>query len=119
MLKVTERSTKRVKQCYQCLDFGHFAKNCVKAFRSCSHCAGAHAFDDCPKRAEPLCCVNCAQKFLEASFPGNETVKTIDLTSEQRKSCTHSPFSNSCPLRRAQVALKATINDLYDVTPNE
>lgn len=119
MLKVTERSTKRVKQCYQCLAFGHFAKACPENFRSCSHCAGAHPFEDCPKRAEPLCCVNCAQKYLEAIFPGVSTVKTSDLSPEQRGSCTHSPFSNSCPLRRQQMALKAQISDLYDLEPNE
>lgn len=119
LLKVAERSTKRVRQCYQCLDFGHLAKACTESFRSCSYCAGAHPHKDCPKRSEPLCCVNCAQRFLEASYPGITTVTTSDLTAEQRKSCTHSPFSNSCPLRRKQVALNAHISDLFEVDANE
>lgn len=119
VLKMTERSTKRVRQCYQCLAFGHHARSCTEEFRSCSHCAGAHAYDDCPKMAEPLCCVNCAQKYLETTFPGVTTVKTTDLTVEQRKSCTHSPFSNSCPLRQAQSALTAHISDLYEIDAHE
>lgn len=119
LLKVTDRSTKRVKQCYQCLDFGHYAKACHESFRSCSHCAGEHPFDACPKRAEPLCCVNCTQSFLEESLPGVSTATTSDLTPEQRKSCTHSPFSNSCPIRRTHAAAKATISDLYEVDANE
>lgn len=119
LLKVTERSTKRIKQCYKCLDFGHFAKACTETFRSCSHCARAHPFDECPSRAEPLCCVNCAQKFLETTYPGISTVTPSDLSVEQRKSCTHSPFSNSCPLRRKQVAHNAHISDIFDVDTNE
>lgn len=119
VLKVTERSTKRVKQCYQCLDYGHFAKSCTENFRSCSHCAGAHPFESCPKRAEPICCVNCAQKFLEASMPGVLTATTSDLTPDQRKSCTHSPFSNSCPLRRPHSAAMAKISDYFEVDSNE
>lgn len=119
MLKVTERSTKRIRQCYKCLDYDHFAKTCTEDFRSCFHCAGAHPFESCPKRAEPLCCVNCAQKFLEASLPGVSTATTSDLTSEQRKSCTHSPFSNSCPLRRTHLAAKDKISDYFEVETNE
>lgn len=80
LLKVTEKLTKQVRQYYQCLDFGHLAKTCPESFRSCSHCAGAHPFEDCPKREEPICCVNCTQKFPEASFPGVATATTTDLT---------------------------------------
>lgn len=119
LLKVTERSTKRVKQCYQFLDFGHYAKACHEAFESCSHCAGAYPFDNCPKRAEPLCCVKCAQKFLEEALPGMSTATTSDLTPEKRVSCIHSPFSNACPIRRVHAAVKATISDLYKVDANE
>lgn len=119
LLKVTEKSTKRVKQCYKCLDFGHFAKACPEDFRSCSHCAGAHPFDDCPKRAEPLCCVNCAQKYLEVAFPGDSTVSTSKLEPEQRRTCTHSPFLNLCPIRKAQAALTAHVSDFYNTRVNE
>lgn len=41
-LKLTEKSTKRIKQCYTCLDFGHYAKSCTETIRACSHCAGNH-----------------------------------------------------------------------------
>lgn len=119
LLKITEKSTKRIRQCYQCLDFGHFAKKCPVDFRACSHCAGSHAYDACKKLAEPICCVNCAQKFLEAAYPGTDSVPITRLTPEQRRSCIHSPFSNSCPIRRAQTAQMASISDYYDVVSNE
>lgn len=119
LLKVTEKSTKRIKQCYQFLDFGHFAKKCPVDFCACSHCAGSHAYNDCKKLAEPLCCVNCTQKFLEAAYPGMDAVPITRLTPDQRRSCTHSPFSNTCPVRRAQAAQTASISDYFDVTANE
>lgn len=119
LLKVTERSTKGVRQCYTCLDYGHHAKTCPESFRSYSHCAGAHTYKACSKRDKPLCCVNCTQKFLGVSFPGITTVTTSDLTPEQRASCIHSPFSNSCPLRRAQTAPMAHVSDLYEIESNE
>lgn len=118
VLKVTERSTKRVRQCYKCLDFGHFAAACPEETRSCSHCAGGHAYDDCPKMADPLCCVNCAQKYLEAAYPGESSIPTSRLTPEQRRKCTHSPFSNVCPLRRVQVAQMAHISDYFETGPD-
>lgn len=119
VLKATVCSTRRVKQCYKCLDYVHFAKSCTEDFRSCSHCAGAHPFESCPKSAEPLCCDNCAQKFLEASLPGVLTATTADLTPDQRKSCTHSPFCKSCPLRRSHSAAMAKISDFFEVDSNE
>lgn len=63
--KVTERLTKRVKQCYQCPDYGHFLKSCPVDFQACSHRADSHAYDSCTKLAEPLCCVHCAQNSLK------------------------------------------------------
>lgn len=119
LLKVTEKSTKRVKQCYQCLYFGHFAKKCPEDFAACSHCAGSHAYDACKKLAEPLCCVNCAQKYLEAAYPGSDSVPITRLTQEQRRSCTHSPFSNTCPIRRAQTAQMSSISDYFELDANE
>lgn len=119
LLKVTEQSTKQVRQCYTCFDYSRHAITCPEKFRSCSHCAGTHAYEACSKRDEPLCCVNCAQKFLETTFPGITTVTTSDLTPEQRPSFTHSPFSNSCPLRRAQTALMAHVSDLFEAESNE
>lgn len=83
LLKITEKLTKRVRQCYQCLDFGHFDKKFPVEFRAYSHCDGSHAYDTCKKLAEPICCVNCAQQFVEAAYPGSDSVLITRLTPEQ------------------------------------
>lgn len=48
----------RVLQCFKCLAFGHFAKNC-KSAALCGHCAGNHELKDCTKRMETATCGNC------------------------------------------------------------
>lgn len=48
----------RVVQCYRCLSFGHFARDC-KSEPSCGHCAGSHEKKNCTNRDTPSRCSNC------------------------------------------------------------
>lgn len=50
----------KVLQCYRCLSFGHFAKDCKRG-SFCGHCAGIHATRDCMNRDLEAKCHNCSQ----------------------------------------------------------
>lgn len=113
MLKVTEKSTKRIKQCYTCLDFGHYAKSCSESIRACSHCAGGHHYSACTKKDSPIRCVNCTHHILDEEFASDPTATIKDMSDAQTARCRHSAFSNQCPLRRAQVAKNAHMSDYY------
>lgn len=119
MLKVTEKSIKRIKQCYTCLDFVHCAKTCSGSIRTCSHCAGLHHYQDCTKRADPIRCVNCTHHILETEFPDNLLATIKDMSESQTNLCRHSAFSNQCPLRQIQVAKNAHMIDYYETLPHE
>ena len=78
----------RVLQCYKCLAFGHFAKDC-KSSPLCGHCAGRHELRDCDRRAEAAVCGNCRK------WSPNEQ-------------STHSAMdSYGCPLLRRKLTEKA------------
>lgn len=119
LLKVAEKSTKRIKQCYTCLDYGHYAKTCSEDLRACSHCAGQHHYDACTKRAAPIRCVNCVHHILDTDFPDNPSATVKNLSDAQTILCTHSAFSNSCPLRKLQVEKNASMSDLYKVPSHD
>lgn len=119
LLKVVEKSTKRVKQCYTCLEFGHFAKTCSEDLRACSHCAGSHHYDACPKMSDPIRCVNCVHHILDTEFHDNPSANIKNLSDSQKLRCTHSAFSNSCPLRKSQVAKNASMSNLYNIPTHD
>lgn len=118
-LKLTEKSTKRIKQCYTCLDFGHYAKACSEAVRACSHCAGNHHYQFCTRLSSPVRCVNCIHHTLDTEFASDPDATIRDMTETQVSLCAHSAFSNQCPLRRLQVAKHAHISDFYDIPAHE
>lgn len=51
-----------IKQCYNCLSFGHIAKDCQKP-KICSACAGPHSSKDCRDNLN-LKCHNCSTAKL-------------------------------------------------------
>lgn len=116
MLKLTEKSTKRIKQCYTCLDFGHFAKACSESNREFSHCAGPHHYLSCTKLHVPVQCVNCTHHLLDTEFPNNDDANVNDMSEAQKSLCAHSAFSIQCPLRMLQVAKNTHMSDLYNTT---
>lgn len=118
-LKLTEKSTKRIRQCYTCLDFGHYAKSCSETIRACSHCAGNHPYHACTRLADPVRCVNCIHHTLDTEFSANPEATILDMNENQKALCAHSAFSNQCPLRRLQVAKNAHMSDTYDLPSHE
>lgn len=119
ILKLTEKSTKRIKQCYTCLDFGHYAKSCSETVRACSHCAGNHRYQMCTKLTDPVRCVNCIHHTLDTAFSSEPDATIHDLSDAQKAACAHSAFSNQCPLRRLQVAKIAHMSNFYDIPAHE
>lgn len=55
-----------VKQCFNCLKFGHMARSCRNATR-CSICAGRHPYKDCSNR-EDVKCANCSEPHIAISI---------------------------------------------------
>lgn len=76
-----------ILQCYKCLGFGHFAKDC-KSGKVCSKCSGSHSFKDC--NVNTLTCVNCKN-----TLKGKNGSRNIN----------HSALDKECPcfLRLAEI----------------
>ncbi|XP_063367613.1 centrosomal protein of 162 kDa-like [Cydia amplana] len=57
-----------VIQCYACLRFGHFARDCTHP-QACGYCAGQHDTKECQRREEPPKCVNCGKQGRKPEEP--------------------------------------------------
>lgn len=68
-----------ILQCYKCLSFGHFAKDC-KSEKVCSKCSGNHSFKDC--NVNSVMCINCKN-----TLKGKNGSRDIN----------HSAFDKKCP----------------------
>ncbi|XP_024876853.1 uncharacterized protein LOC112457818 [Temnothorax curvispinosus] len=55
----------RVLQCFKCLAFGHFAKDC-RFTTICGHCAGGHETRNCTLRSGAPECGNCKRWLPQA-----------------------------------------------------
>ena len=76
-------------QCYQCMAFGHYAKDC-KSKKVCSICSSeTHSYKDCTSNEEK--CVNCTRLSKEKSIVMNVR---------------HSALNKDCPLRVKFVSLQ-------------
>ncbi|KAI8437790.1 hypothetical protein MSG28_012021 [Choristoneura fumiferana] len=58
MLYATDQSP--IKQCYRCLGYGHFARECSAKW-ACGHCAEEHDTRQCPARDQPPVCIGCVR----------------------------------------------------------
>lgn len=77
----------KVLQCFKCLAFGHFAKNC--RFSSlCDHCAEVHEIKDCGKKNAAPVCGNC-KKWMSHENPAHSALN-----------------GNNCPILRKRLADK-------------
>lgn len=47
----------QIMQCYNCMGFGHRARDCEKDPK-CGHCAGAHDTRKCSEKTSPASCIN-------------------------------------------------------------
>lgn len=66
----------RIIQCYKCLSFGHFARECRSA-PACGRCAGDHETRGCTLAEGPVKCRNCLRG---GSSPSNAAHAAIDAT---------------------------------------
>lgn len=66
-----------VVQCYNCLGFGHLARDCQSQV-ACGYCSEGHDTRDCPNRSSVPKCVNCAK-------------------SRKLQSPLHPAYSSECP----------------------
>lgn len=83
--------------CYQCMGFGHQAKNC-QGTQICSHCAGNHQFKQCPSQGDntKAKCVNCEKTNTRAALRNPKAkLERID----------HPSISRNCPQRKAMAAI--------------
>lgn len=55
------RKNLNVKQCFKCLNYGHFATQCKLNKQSCKYCAGEHNYKECQENNKK-CCINCSRK---------------------------------------------------------
>ena len=83
------RDSFMIKQCYNCLEFGHKANECKNEVR-CKRCSGNHNLKDC--KTDNLNCHNCRRAKM---------------------TCNHSPTSQQCP-RIIEETEKAMIKVNYD-----
>lgn len=80
-----------ILQCYNCCKIGHLAKNCSEAKPTCSQCAQAHRFKDCPNRATSKVCKNCQR--------------------DKHPDCQHNAFDRKCPsLQKMRTFLASRID---------
>ncbi|XP_039761136.1 uncharacterized protein LOC120634525 [Pararge aegeria] len=66
-------------QCYQCLGFGHFFRECRNEV-SCGHCAEGHDTRQCPRKDSTPKCINCSKAGSIAS------------------ASSHAAYSRACPI---------------------
>lgn len=65
-----------VLQCFNCMGFNHFAKDC-KLKKACSRCSGEHSYKDC--RSEQVACANCIrEKKRDTNIDANHNAMSKD-----------------------------------------
>ncbi|XP_049871789.1 uncharacterized protein LOC126370809 [Pectinophora gossypiella] len=79
-----------VKQCFNCLRYGHMAKFCKNAQR-CSICSDKHSFRECQVPAEKAVCAHCQGNHI--SISGECPVKKLKIA-ENKNKYTKAKFSD-------------------------
>lgn len=116
VLKVVEKSVRRVGQCFKCLGYGHSANRCT-AEQSCPTCGDSHRPDSpCPSAQSPTC-INCLSEIVKKAKTTNPSFRPVDLTQEQKSQVAHSATASACPTRR-KLATKTTTTEFFTVTKN-
>lgn len=80
-----------LRQCFNCLQFGHTRTKCQKTEPVCSHCsASGHSYKECPVKRDPttIQCLNCS---------------THNTRFNLNRDTLHSATSNKCPRVGAMV----------------
>ncbi|KPJ05494.1 hypothetical protein RR46_00529 [Papilio xuthus] len=71
-----------VKQCYNCLRYGHLAKYCKNSMK-CSICTENHSYKDCNMTPDKAVCIHCKGNHL--SISGQCPVKKQKIKENQAK----------------------------------
>lgn len=56
-----------IVQCYRCMGYGHFVKECRSPDPGCGHCAGNHDSRQCPRKPDTPSCINCLKNGAGAT----------------------------------------------------
>lgn len=84
-----------ILQCYNCLGFGHLAKDC-NSNRVCSKCSGGHSYKDCQSKL--LKCANCIRL---------KDNKNMDIGTN------HSSLDRACPYLLKIISIQNKKTDYF------
>lgn len=114
VLKVVEKSTRKLGQCFKCLGYGHSSAKCGAELR-CPSCGENHpASVACPTSSKPTC-VNCIQEMIQAGKETSESFEKSNLSQQQMARAAHPATAATCPLRR-KLASKLPSREFFTVT---
>lgn len=114
VLKVVEKSVRRLGQCLKCMAYGHSTMRCTADTR-CVSCGDTHQpGTQCPKSKNPSC-INCISDFVEKSKLTDPEFSPSDLTPTQKAAAAHAASSSSCPVRR-KLASMTQSSEFFTVT---
>lgn len=103
VLKMVEKSVRKLGQCFKCLEYGHSAMRCT-AEQRCSSCGDNHKDDaSCPSSQSPSC-INCLSDIVKAAQLTNTSFSAANLTPAQLNLIAHPATASSCPTRRRLAA---------------
>lgn len=113
VLKIVEKSVRRLGQCFKCLGYGHSSLRCTAEHR-CSTCGGSHPPDTtCPSTHSPTC-INCVTKMVKEAQLTHPSFTVDDLTDTQHANAAHPATAASCPTRR-KLAASANNSEFFTV----
>lgn len=113
VLKVVEKSVRKLGQCFKCLKYGHSLLRC-SAPQRCVSCGESHLQEEtCPSHHSPSC-VNCLVDIIQTAQLTNPAFSKKDMSAIQRASMAHPATAASCPTRR-KLASKTTSSEFFTV----
>lgn len=114
VLKVVEKSARKLGQCLKCLAYGHSTLRCTAATR-CASCGDTHQTEArCPAYHQPSC-VNCIEEIVNISKSTTPSFSPKDLTPAQLAASAHAASASACPTRR-KLATKTPNSEFFTVT---
>lgn len=115
VLKMAEKSVRKLGQCFKCLQYGHSAMRC-NAVQRCSSCGDNHPnVESCPNSQSPSC-INCLLEIIKSSQRTNPSFAKKDMTDARKAYMAHPATASACPTRRK---LAADTNTLEFFTVNK
>lgn len=114
VLKVVEKLTRKLGQCFKCLGYGHSTARCG-ADPHCPSCDGTHPTGTtCPTSSNPTC-FNCIKEMIATGKESNPAFDKTNLSQQQLARAAHTATAATCPLRR-KLASKLPSREFFTVT---